>query len=320
MLGVAGALVMRAASAPAAPAARAPLAMRSLRTGRTSRVRMQEAVPLVEAEAPPAPTQLPKIKTMRVGDGTLAGDMNFDPLGFSDSPESLAWYREAEIRHARLAMLAALGWPVSELTNFGSLLTPDGRAPALLNGGLGNVNAIYWAFVIALGAFAESKALDKQYGKQQNYLPGMLGFDPLGADSPGTRNAEILNGRVAMVAITIYAYQEALTKSAIFPINLFRPVEAVSGAVGGAVAAVVSAAADTPSSGALESLLAAADQTEELARGQMAAVAEPLAAVADAVGDAVADAAAAGAAVAGAAADAAGDAVGSGVVDAVGGM
>merc|ERR1719407_275458 len=159
---------------------------------------------------------------MMVGDKTLAGDMNFDPLQIADSPDKLAWYREAEVKHARLAMLAAFGWPVSELTNIGGLLTGDGRAPALLNGGLGSVNAIYWAFVIALGAFAESKALDKQYGKQQNYLPGMLGFDPLGADSPGMRNAEITNGRVAMVAITLYAFQEALIKAPIFPLNLFH--------------------------------------------------------------------------------------------------
>merc|ERR1719460_1710158 len=172
-------------------------------------------------EEPPAPPALPKIKTMRVGDGTLAGDMNFDPLQISDSPSALAWYREAEIKHARLAMLAAFGWPVSELTNFGNLLTDGGRAPSLLNGGLGNINTAYWAFVVALGIFAESKGLDKQYGKQNDYLPGMLGFDPLGADSPSMRNAEITNGRVAMVAITVFALEEALTKSAIFPINLF---------------------------------------------------------------------------------------------------
>jgi hypothetical protein len=182
---------------------------------------MQEAA-VAEADEAPAPPPLPIIKTMRVGDGTLAGDMNFDPLQISDKPESLAWYREAEIKHARLAMLAAFGWPVSEITNFGNLLTADGRAPSLLNGGLGNVNGAYWAAVVGLAIFAESKGLDKQYGKQKDYLPGMLGFDPLGADSPGMRNAEITNGRVAMVAITLYALQEALTKSAIFPINLLR--------------------------------------------------------------------------------------------------
>jgi hypothetical protein len=193
--------------------------MRSLRAGRTSRIRMQDAPVIEEAPAPPP---LPKIKTMRVGDGTLAGDMNFDPLQISDSPDALAWYREAEIKHARLAMLAAFGWPISELTNFGDLLNGDGRAPSLLNGGLENVNTLYWAAVVALGIFAESKGLDKQYGKQKEYLPGMLGFDPLGGDGPGMRNAEILNGRVAMVAITIYALEEALTKAPIFPINLFH--------------------------------------------------------------------------------------------------
>merc|ERR1712054_468522 len=159
---------------------------------------------------------------MGVGDGTLAGDMNFDPLMIADNGEKLAWYREAEIKHARLAMLAAFGWPVSEITNFGNLLNADGRAPSLLNGGLGNVNGVYWAAVVALGVFAEAKGLDKQYGKQKDYLPGMLGFDPLGADSPSMRNAEILNGRVAMVAITAFALEEALTKMPIFPISLFK--------------------------------------------------------------------------------------------------
>merc|ERR1719375_1345327 len=86
--------------------------------------------------------------------------------------------------------------------------------------GSAQVNTLYWAAVVALGVFAESKGLDKQYGKQQDYLPGMLGFDPLKGDSPSMRNAEILNGRVAMVAITVYALEEALTKSAIFPVNI----------------------------------------------------------------------------------------------------
>merc|ERR1719248_336350 len=105
----------------AAAAFRAPL----------SAIRMQEAV---------APPPLPKIKTMMVGDKTLAGDMNFDPLMLADTPDKLAWFREAEIKHARLAMLAAFGWPLSELTNFGGLLNSDGRAPSILNGGLGQVS------------------------------------------------------------------------------------------------------------------------------------------------------------------------------------
>ena len=173
-------------------------------------------------EEAPAPPPLPLIQTLRVGDKTLAGDAGFDPLELADTPESLAWYREAEVKHARLAMLAAFGWPVSEVTNFGGLLNGDGRAPSLLNGGLGEVNGVYWAGVVALAVYWESKGLDKQYGKKDDYLPGMIGFDPLGQDSPGMRDAEILNGRVAMVAITAFALEEALTKAPIFPISLFH--------------------------------------------------------------------------------------------------
>lgn len=52
-------------------------------------------------------------------DGTLPGDVGFDPAGFSNSPpkswliggeeNSLKWYREAEIVHGRVAMLAVIG-------------------------------------------------------------------------------------------------------------------------------------------------------------------------------------------------------------------
>lgn len=50
-------------------------------------------------------------------DGTLAGDVGFDPAGFSNNPPSifgssnggLKWYREAEIVHGRVAQLAVVG-------------------------------------------------------------------------------------------------------------------------------------------------------------------------------------------------------------------
>ena len=156
-------------AAPSMLAFRAPL----------TNLRME--APAVEAPPPPP---LPKIKTMMVGDQTLAGDMSFDPLMIADTPEKLAWYREAEVKHARLAMvcictdqtlgnddiswalfvadcrvnprcsqLAAFGWPLSEVTNFGNLLTGDGRAPSLLNGGLGEVNGVYWAAVAGLAIY-----------------------------------------------------------------------------------------------------------------------------------------------------------------------
>merc|ERR1712137_797035 len=114
------------------------------------RLVMQEAVMPEAVAPPPAP---PAISVMRVGDKTLAGDYGFDPMQLADSPDKLAWYREAEVKHARLTMLAAFGWPVSEITNFGGLL----------NGGLGNVNGVYWGAVIALAVYWEAQGLDKQF-------------------------------------------------------------------------------------------------------------------------------------------------------------
>jgi hypothetical protein len=61
-------------------------------------------------------------------DGTLPGDVGFDPAGFSNNPpkpwliggegNSLKWYREAEIVHGRIAQLAVLGLLVPNFFHF----------------------------------------------------------------------------------------------------------------------------------------------------------------------------------------------------------
>merc|ERR1719503_469223 len=88
-----------------------------------------------------------------VGDNSMVGDKGFDPLGFADSVEKLRIYREAELKHGRLAMLAALGWPVSE-----ALDKPIAAAlgmKSLLNGGLEAVSPLFWAGVLAFSAATE---------------------------------------------------------------------------------------------------------------------------------------------------------------------
>ena len=46
-------------------------------------------------------------------DGSMVGDVGFDPLGFS-AKYPLNWLREAELKHGRVAMLATLGTIVQE--------------------------------------------------------------------------------------------------------------------------------------------------------------------------------------------------------------
>merc|ERR1719287_422302 len=130
-------------------------------------------------------------------DGSHAGDYGFDPLGLSEKLDFYAM-QEAEIRHARLAMLAVVGWPMSELLA-PSWMLQDGCAPSVLNG----VNPLSFLGIVAFLGVA-----------------GDYNFDPLnwyascGDDfkgRKGLRDVEISHGRVAMLGITYFAAWEALT-------------------------------------------------------------------------------------------------------------
>jgi len=157
--------------------------------------------------------------------GALAGDVGFDPLGFAKTKEDLMNYREAEIKHARLAMLAAAGWPLSEifdrkiasLIGMAPLLDSADRVPSVLNGGLGKVSPFYWIAFVGLTAAIDLYGVSRSQNAA-GYIPGDLGFDPLGVlpkDEDGKKNmqlAEIKNGRLAMIAIVAFAVQEAVSK------------------------------------------------------------------------------------------------------------
>lgn len=171
------------------------------------------------------------INAPKLLDGTLPGDVGFDPLGFAKSEKTLYWMRDAEVKHGRLAMLAAVGWPISELYHknlaaalgLNSILAKGDRAPSLLNGGLDSVYAsgmLIMAIIIA--GFLEGKAMNEGnifWGadKPIGYTPGDYGFDPLnlikarGGDKKSMLEAEIKNGRLAMIAITAFVFQEFAT-------------------------------------------------------------------------------------------------------------
>ena len=135
-----------------------------------------------------------------------------------EQQQTIAWMREAEIKHARLAMLAVVGWPLAELLNpFGALGFVGGKAPALLNGGL-DAYAPFLLLAAGAAGYLELQTVDDVnqtylYKQEKKYVPGDLGFDPLGLGGKAPVDvaaAEIYNGRLAMLAITGMAMQEAL--------------------------------------------------------------------------------------------------------------
>lgn len=201
---------------------------------------IEEPVEEIVRLAPRQAGWFPMLLSPETLDGTFAGDVGFDPLGLASDSERLLWMREAEIKHARLAMLGAAGWPMSELWHKGiadflgldSILVGDGKAPSVLNGGLSN-QWIYGAAVLAvlIGGLLEAGAMNRE----DKSKPGNYGFDPLslhsfrasfGLDTITEKLSaeekiarakfdmdycEIRHGRLAMLGITGMCLQEVVS-------------------------------------------------------------------------------------------------------------
>ena len=81
---------------------------------RTRSRRRPPKAPAAKAALPTNSMALPWTRRPPHLDGTLAGDAGFDPLPLADTSDKLAFMADAEVKHARLAMLCAAGWPLSE--------------------------------------------------------------------------------------------------------------------------------------------------------------------------------------------------------------
>ncbi|CAM9895415.1 unnamed protein product, partial [Hapterophycus canaliculatus] len=158
-------------------------------------------------------------------DGSMIGDVGFDPLGLA-TPDNLDRYREAELKHGRLAMVALAGWPVATLllglltkivppasvcTGSGCAIDQTMSGSALPLSAIGNVSFAYWGSALALSIAAELIMLqrkDSAAGRLQNgpegYRAGDLGLDPFGLADDEMRLREIKHGRLAMAAFAFH--------------------------------------------------------------------------------------------------------------------
>jgi hypothetical protein len=154
----------------------------------------------------------------------------WDPLGFSTkaSGGKLAFYREAELKHGRICMLASVGFL------FGEAYQPILPGPAisdLANKQLTETSlASFWVALAVATAIPEVfYGLDSLQGfgeVKQDRIPGDFGWDPLDIKSSsmaGTpeqfldmQNKELNNGRLAMLALAGMFAQELATGKTLF--------------------------------------------------------------------------------------------------------
>ena len=145
-------------------------------------------------------------------DGSMAGDKGFDPLGLStidDVGIDLYWLREAEIKHARVAMLAVAG--ALQVEVFGpapgcEMATAKCQTDAFWQ--IWSAHPQYIAASLVLITIVEAvSGIAATTGRESgDRAPGDFGLDPLGfckgdvAKADRLKLQEIENGRLAMWA------------------------------------------------------------------------------------------------------------------------
>merc|ERR1712078_500586 len=158
----------------------------------------------------------------------------FDPLGFCSADDitegKIKFYREVELKHGRVGMLAALGFLVGE--NFHPLFGGDIDVPAYLAFQQTPLQT-FWPAVVAAIAIPEIfsvfsfetpalfaaplKKAGMPWSIRADYESGDLGFDPLGlkpedpAELKEMQTKELNNGRLAMIAAAGMIVQELAT-------------------------------------------------------------------------------------------------------------
>lgn len=152
----------------------------------------------------------------------------FDPAGISSGAtiEDIRRWRESEITHGRVAMLAALGFVVQENVKDIPEFYPFGGhivgpaiyhfqqirqgfwEPLLIAIGLAEAYRVTVGWANPIGKNAKSNYLNDEYNM------GQLGFDPLGLAPKDPeafkdmQSRELNNGRLAMIAVAGFVVQE----------------------------------------------------------------------------------------------------------------
>ena len=185
-------------------------------------------LPLKRSQAKTAPKKAAFAYGLPGNVNAVGGEpLNFDPAGFLEGKSELEVnrYREAELTHGRVGMLASLGFLVQE--KFHPLFSGDGgpaidqipQLPvwlwAVMTAGIGAAEA----FRINV-AFREldGEKLKAETALRPGYVPGQIGFDPLGlapedpAEFRVMQEKELAHARLAMIAAAGFLAQEAVTK------------------------------------------------------------------------------------------------------------
>ena len=150
----------------------------------------------------------------RIGKYSVKGTV-FDPLDLA-SKYDVNWLREAELKHGRVCMLGVVGF----LANDAGIKLPG---PAFE--GISSIEAHdamvksghMWALLAIVGVCElchMSVVVPKLDGDWGDWEPGNYGLDPFNMATPARKEAELKNGRLAMLGFSGLVTQAALGATA----------------------------------------------------------------------------------------------------------
>jgi hypothetical protein len=157
--------------------------------------------------------------------GSVAPLGEFDPFGFCKGRnlEGVKRFREAEVMHSRVAMMATVGYLITETTptiayGFAHPTIANDQVPEIP----GTALFPFFLLINLTEALRASKGwvepgMGELFTLRDSYYPGDIGFDPLGlkpksAEEFASMQAkELSNGRLAMFAAAGMCVQEIVT-------------------------------------------------------------------------------------------------------------
>jgi len=186
--------------------------------------------------APSKSSLKPRLSMVAIRDlpGAIAPTEFFDPLNLSEgkSDEVLKRWRESEIKHGRICMLAAVGFLTAESWNplFGGRIL---GAAIYHFKEIQTFYPLFWILLLVPITLFEAASIQKGWKPweernaagasylRDDYVPGDLGFDPLGLrprdsydynklgkEFRDVRTKELQNGRLAMLGVAGMVAQE----------------------------------------------------------------------------------------------------------------
>ncbi|EJK71517.1 hypothetical protein THAOC_07036 [Thalassiosira oceanica] len=152
------------------------------------------------------------------GQDFKGGEWKWDPLKLSETYEPLVpFFREAELRHGRTAMLAVVGFIATDFVrlpgeafSFESIPTTVGAHDALTGTALQQVAMWIGVFDTIVTAPAIAATMKGERDAGDFGIKGPKN-DPDGSKMKRKQVSELLNGRLAMMAVGGIATQSVLT-------------------------------------------------------------------------------------------------------------